>query len=117
MGLALLRHVEDHGREHNGGDDDEARDVPGERRYGRREEQNQNQRIAEPFDKGGQQALRFGRLDPVRSNCLKDGGGVRRAKAGAGGMQKLQEVGERKNGQVQRSRRRVLGCALRRTRA
>ena len=47
LGLALLRHVEDHGHEHDDGDDDEARNVAGERRYGRREKQNQDQRIAE----------------------------------------------------------------------
>jgi energy-coupling factor transporter ATP-binding protein EcfA2 len=78
--LVLLHNVEDHGHEHNGGDDGEARNVPGERRYGRREEQNQDQWIAQPFDEGGQQALRFGRLDSVRPNRLKNGSGVGRCR-------------------------------------
>ena len=84
LGLALLRHVENYGHQHNGGDDDEARNVPGERRYGRREEQNQDQRIAEPLDKVGQQAPAAGRVDPVRPNRLEDGGGVGRAEAVGG---------------------------------
>ena len=53
FGAVLLHHVEDHGHEHNDGDNDEARNVPGECRYGRSEEQNQDQRIAKPSDKGG----------------------------------------------------------------
>jgi hypothetical protein len=49
LGLALLRHVEDHGHDHNDGDDDEARDVSGECRYGRREEQKQDQRMGSGY--------------------------------------------------------------------
>ncbi len=48
LGLALLHHVEDHRHQHDGRDDDEARNVAGERRDRRREKQNQDQRIAEP---------------------------------------------------------------------
>ena len=54
LGLALLRHVEDHRHQHDGGNDDEARNVAGERRDGGSEEQNQDQRIAEPSHKVGQ---------------------------------------------------------------
>ncbi len=55
--------------------------VPGECRNGRREEENQDQRIAEPFNKGEQQALGRGRGDQVRSNRIEDGRGVGRAQA------------------------------------
>ncbi len=100
LGLALLHYVEDHGHHHDGGDDDEARNVAGKRRYARGEEQNQDQRIAEPPDEVCQRALALGRGDLVRSNRLEDGGGVRRAEAGLGGMQPLKEAGERNGGQV-----------------
>ncbi len=100
LGLALLRHVEDNRHQQNGRDDDEARDVARERRDGGGEEQNQDQRIAEPSQKVRHQARVFGGGDLVRSGHLEDGGGVGRFQAGFGGVQPLNEIGERNDGEV-----------------
>ncbi len=79
--LALLRHVEDHGHQHDDGDDDEARNVPGKRRHGRGEKQNQDQRIAKPSDKVGQQALASARR---RSGSVQPPRGWRRRRTRSG---------------------------------
>ena len=93
LGLALLCYVEDHGHEHDDRDNDEARNVAGERRYRRCEQQNQDQRIAQPSDESEQQAFAPSRVDPVRADRLEDSGGAGRTQAGACGMQPLEESG------------------------
>ena len=98
--LTLLRHVENDGDQDNGRDDGEARDVAGKCRNGRRKKQDQDQWIAETFDKGDHEVLGFGRVDPVRSDRLEPRGGFGRVEAGVGGVQPLKEIGERDAGKV-----------------
>ena len=59
LGLALLRHVEDHGHEHNGGDDDEARNVSCERRYPAAKSRIKTSGLLNLSDKGGDRGFPF----------------------------------------------------------
>jgi hypothetical protein len=91
----FLHDVQDHGHEDDGGDDAEARHVAGEGRHAGGAEQDQDQRVAEPAEEGGQQAARRRRVDLVRPDRLENGRCIGTAQPGCGGMQRRQKVGQR----------------------
>lgn len=95
FGPVLLNDVEYDRHRYDECDDHEARDVTGEGRYGGCTEQYQNERIAEASEKGGQQAFRRARVDPVRSDGVEFGGRRVGAQAFCGRTEGVQQLIER----------------------